>query len=197
MPNNPDDLARHRLARRARPPRALRVGRASGRAVGRDEAAAAVGVTRALAAFHLDRLVRDGLLIPEYRRLTGRTGPGAGRPAKLYRRAPRDVASRCRSAATRPRRGSSPRRWSGSVTDRTRGRPTSFRTPPARSARRPARRRQRRGRAPAQPRRPAGSGRGALRDRGYEPFTDDEATSACATARTMPSSTSTGRSSAA
>jgi predicted ArsR family transcriptional regulator len=60
-------------------------------AVGRDEAAAAVGVGRALAAFHLDRLVEAGLLTPEYRRLSGRTGPGAGRPAKLYRRADREV----------------------------------------------------------------------------------------------------------
>jgi predicted ArsR family transcriptional regulator len=61
-------------------------------AVGRDEAAAAVGIGRALAAFHLDRMVRDGLLVAEYRRLTGRTGPGAGRPAKLYRRAPGTIA---------------------------------------------------------------------------------------------------------
>lgn len=60
-------------------------------AVGRDDAANAVGITRALAAFHLDRLVRDGLLAAEYRRLTGRTGPGAGRPAKLYRRATREI----------------------------------------------------------------------------------------------------------
>lgn len=60
-------------------------------AVGRDEAAAAVHVSRALAAFHLDRLVVGGLLVAEYRRLSGRTGPGAGRPAKLYRRGPRDV----------------------------------------------------------------------------------------------------------
>jgi predicted ArsR family transcriptional regulator len=60
-------------------------------AVGRDEAAGAVGVSRALAAFHLDRLVEDGLLIAEYRRLTGRTGPGAGRPAKLYRPAAAEV----------------------------------------------------------------------------------------------------------
>lgn len=65
---------------------------ATGRAVGRDEAAAAVGVSRALAAFHLDRLVRDDLLVPEYRRLSGRAGPGAGRPAKLYRRGPRELA---------------------------------------------------------------------------------------------------------
>lgn len=59
-------------------------------AVGREEAAAAVGVTRAVAAFHLDRLVELGLLETESRRLTGRRGPGAGRPAKLYRRADRD-----------------------------------------------------------------------------------------------------------
>ena len=60
-------------------------------AVGRDEAANAVGVSRALAAFHLDRLVDDGLLVAEYRRLTGRTGPGAGRPAKLYRLSEHEV----------------------------------------------------------------------------------------------------------
>jgi predicted ArsR family transcriptional regulator len=64
---------------------------AAGRPVSRDEAAAGAGVSRALAAFHLDRLVEAGLLTPEYRRLTGRTGPGAGRPAKLYTRSPRDV----------------------------------------------------------------------------------------------------------
>lgn len=60
--------------------------------VGRDEAARAVGVSRALAAFHLDKLVAAGLLAATFRRLTGRSGPGAGRPAKLYRRAPRDIA---------------------------------------------------------------------------------------------------------
>jgi predicted ArsR family transcriptional regulator len=58
-------------------------------AVSRDEAAAAFGIKRSLAAFHLDRLVDAGLLAPEYRRLSGRTGPGAGRPAKLYRRSRR------------------------------------------------------------------------------------------------------------
>jgi predicted ArsR family transcriptional regulator len=56
-------------------------------AVGKDEAAAAMGIARSVAAFHLDRLVADGLLTTEYRRLSGRQGPGAGRPAKLYRRA--------------------------------------------------------------------------------------------------------------
>jgi predicted ArsR family transcriptional regulator len=54
------------------------------RAVSRDEAAEAVGISRALAAFHLDKLVVLGLLKPEYRRLSGRTGPGAGRTSKLY-----------------------------------------------------------------------------------------------------------------
>jgi predicted ArsR family transcriptional regulator len=61
-------------------------------AVSRDEAATSVGISRALAAFHLDRMVRDGLLVTENRRLTGRTGPGAGRPSKLYRRAPGTIA---------------------------------------------------------------------------------------------------------
>jgi predicted ArsR family transcriptional regulator len=59
--------------------------------VGRDDAVAALGISRELAAFHLDRLVDGGLLDVEYRRRSGRTGPGAGRPAKLYRRASRLV----------------------------------------------------------------------------------------------------------
>ncbi|MDQ1660281.1 MAG: hypothetical protein QOJ68_261 [Blastococcus sp.] len=54
--------------------------------VSRDEASAATGVPRATAAFHLDRLVDDGLLEVQFQRLSGRTGPGAGRPAKLYQR---------------------------------------------------------------------------------------------------------------
>lgn len=54
-------------------------------AVGRDAAAEAARVPRSTAAAHLDRLVDAGLLTVEYRRLSGRTGPGAGRPAKLYR----------------------------------------------------------------------------------------------------------------
>lgn len=54
--------------------------------VSRDEAAAAVDVSRQVAAYHLDRMADDGLLDVEFRRLGGRAGPGAGRPAKLYRR---------------------------------------------------------------------------------------------------------------
>lgn len=58
--------------------------------VGREEAAVAVDVPGHKANFHLDRLVDEGLLEVEFRRLTGRTGPGAGRPAKLYRRSARE-----------------------------------------------------------------------------------------------------------
>lgn len=54
--------------------------------VSRNEAAEGTGVGRTLAAFHLDKLVDVGLLETESRRLSGRSGPGAGRPAKLYRR---------------------------------------------------------------------------------------------------------------
>lgn len=61
---------------------------AQGRDVGRNEAAEAAGVARTLAAHHLDRLTEAGLLESGSRRLTGRSGPGAGRPAKVYRRAP-------------------------------------------------------------------------------------------------------------
>ncbi|GAA0271107.1 helix-turn-helix domain-containing protein [Actinomadura nitritigenes] len=57
-----------------------------GREVGRNEAAEAAGVGRTLAAFHLDKLVDGGLLEAGSRRLSGRSGPGAGRPAKVYRR---------------------------------------------------------------------------------------------------------------
>lgn len=57
-----------------------------GEPVDRDTAAAALEIGRPLAAFHLDRLVAAGLLEAAYRRRTGRTGPGAGRPAKFYAR---------------------------------------------------------------------------------------------------------------
>lgn len=63
---------------------------AAGDWVGRDEAADAAGIQRGVAAHHLDRLADEGLLEVDYRRLTGRTGPGAGRPAKVYRRSRAD-----------------------------------------------------------------------------------------------------------
>ena len=59
--------------------------------VGREQAASALGLAHHTVSFHLDRLVAEGLLEVEYRRLSGRTGPGAGRPSKLYRRADREI----------------------------------------------------------------------------------------------------------
>ncbi|AEA25807.1 helix-turn-helix transcriptional regulator [Pseudonocardia benzenivorans] len=58
--------------------------------VSRDQAAAATGLPRHTAKFHLDRLAADGLLDTEFRRLGTRRGPGAGRPTKLYRRSARE-----------------------------------------------------------------------------------------------------------
>lgn len=60
--------------------------------VSRDQAAEALGLPRTTAAFHLERLARQGLFDVVHERLGGRTGPGAGRPAKLYRRSSCDVA---------------------------------------------------------------------------------------------------------
>ena len=60
--------------------------------VSRDDAAAAVGIPRGTAAFHLERLVESGLLETEFQRRSGRTGPGAGRPAKLYRAAEVEIS---------------------------------------------------------------------------------------------------------
>jgi predicted ArsR family transcriptional regulator len=61
-------------------------------AVTREAAAESLGISRRIAAFHLDRLAELGLLSVEYRRTHGRTGPGAGRPAKLYRRSDAEFA---------------------------------------------------------------------------------------------------------
>lgn len=59
--------------------------------VSRDQAARALRISRALAAFHLDKLVEAGLLDTSFRRLSGRSGPGAGRPSKLYRRSSQEI----------------------------------------------------------------------------------------------------------
>ena len=61
-------------------------------AVSREQAAQGIEVPRHTAKFHLDKLVDEGLLTTEFRRLTGRSGPGAGRPAKLYRRTRREIS---------------------------------------------------------------------------------------------------------
>jgi predicted ArsR family transcriptional regulator len=64
---------------------------ASSEPVGRDEAANAVGITRTLAGYHLDQLADAGLLDTTFVRRSGRSGPGAGRPAKLYEAAAVEV----------------------------------------------------------------------------------------------------------
>jgi predicted ArsR family transcriptional regulator len=61
-------------------------------AVSRDQAAQGIEVPRHTAKFHLDKMVDEGLLTTEFRRLTGRSGPGAGRPAKLYRRTRKEIS---------------------------------------------------------------------------------------------------------
>ena len=58
--------------------------RSAGHPLSRDQAADATGISRSLAAFHLDKLVARGLLTFDYARPEGRSGPGAGRPSKMY-----------------------------------------------------------------------------------------------------------------
>ena len=60
--------------------------------VSRDDVVSALGIARSVVAFHLDKLVDLGLLDVEFRRPEGRRGPGAGRPAKFYRRAAAEIA---------------------------------------------------------------------------------------------------------
>jgi predicted ArsR family transcriptional regulator len=60
--------------------------------VGREEAARHAGISMKLAGFHLDRMAEAGLLDVDYRRLTGRVGPGAGRTAKVYSVSPRSIS---------------------------------------------------------------------------------------------------------
>jgi predicted ArsR family transcriptional regulator len=89
MPKRRDEQTIGRIAALADPVRRALyffVSRAPGE-VSRDQAARGVAIARPLAAFHLDKLAAHGLLEVSFRRLTARRGPGAGRPAKLYRRA--------------------------------------------------------------------------------------------------------------
>jgi predicted ArsR family transcriptional regulator len=65
--------------------------RDQGRPVGREDVASALGIGRTLAAYHLDRLAAEGLLSVSYERRSGRSGPGAGRPAKMYARSQREL----------------------------------------------------------------------------------------------------------
>jgi predicted ArsR family transcriptional regulator len=138
--------------------------------VGREEAAQAVGIGRPLAAFHLDRLVQRGLLEATYRRLGARTGPGAGRTSKLYRRAPVDL-----SVSLPPRDYELAARVMLEALDRLPG--EAGRAALERSARalgeslgREAARRAGPGPAPAL----LEAAAGVLEERGFEPFVDPE-----------------------
>jgi predicted ArsR family transcriptional regulator len=62
-------------------------------AVSIDDAVRATGTPRSTAALHLDRLVELGILTVGFERRSGKTGPGAGRPAKVYRAAGAEVAT--------------------------------------------------------------------------------------------------------
>ena len=76
----------------------------------RDQVATKLGLPRSTAAFHLERLADVGLLAVEFRRLTGRTGPGSGRPAKVYVRPDSELRSRCPGGTTNSPARSWPRR---------------------------------------------------------------------------------------
>jgi predicted ArsR family transcriptional regulator len=64
--------------------RVYRFVRGRGAPVSREDVAGAVGISRKLAAFHLDKLLELGLLRAHFARPSGRSGPGAGRPSKMY-----------------------------------------------------------------------------------------------------------------
>jgi predicted ArsR family transcriptional regulator len=63
---------------------ALLFARSHARPVTADELAEARNLHRNVARSRLERLADAGLLSADYERRTGRTGPGAGRPAKTY-----------------------------------------------------------------------------------------------------------------
>jgi len=91
-PDPHDEAALRAFALLADPVRArvYRYVATHGGPVSRDDAGAALELPRHTVKFHLEKLHQAGLLDAEYRRLHGRSGPGAGRPSKLYRRAPRE-----------------------------------------------------------------------------------------------------------
>lgn len=88
--NNSGDIAAIRLLDEPARRRVYEWVISQGRPVGRDETARELGIGRALATFHLDRLATAGLLDAGYKRLTDKRGPGAGRPARVYWRAERE-----------------------------------------------------------------------------------------------------------
>jgi predicted ArsR family transcriptional regulator len=95
LPRRRSDVAIGALAALSEPTRRrvfdfLRV---DGAAATRDQVAAALGIGRPIAAFHLDALAKAGLVSVDFARPVGRRGPGAGRPAKRYRAVVEEVAA--------------------------------------------------------------------------------------------------------
>ena len=70
----------------------VRFARSQTRPVSADDVASSFGIHRSVARGRLDRLAETGLLAVSFERRTGRTGPGAGRPAKLYSVPPETAA---------------------------------------------------------------------------------------------------------
>jgi predicted ArsR family transcriptional regulator len=139
---------------------------------GRDEAAAAVGISRSLAAYHLDRMVEDGLLEVSFARRTGRSGPGAGRPAKLYHRSPRQF-----QVSLPPRDYELAARLLAQAVDHeSTGRARASLEESARALGRDLAAETKRRRSKGKAGDPKAVVEEVLADRGYEPFRDDEGT---------------------
>ena len=130
--------------------------------VSRSQAAAAVGIQRTLAAFHLDRLAEAGLIDVTFRRLAGQAGPGAGRPAKIYRR-----ASAEHQVSVPPRDYRTAAELLADVVDITGAEPELQRSARSRGA---AAGRAARWQTPEQP--PGGLVAGVLTAQGYQPYRD-------------------------
>jgi predicted ArsR family transcriptional regulator len=130
--------------------------------VSRSEAATAVGIQRTLAAFHLDRLAEAGLVDVTFSRPAGQAGPGAGRPAKLYRRAAAE-----HQVSVPPRDYRAAAELLAEVVDITGAEPQLQRSARSRGA---AAGRAARWQAPAQP--PGDLVASALTAQGYQPYRD-------------------------
>ena len=146
---------------------------AAGAWVSRDDVADALDLERGAAAHHLDRLADDGLLETDFQRRSGRSGPGAGRPAKVYRRSRREFG-----VALPPRDYELAGKLLAEAVDRARTNNTDIAREVDRVAREEGRRLADYVGASARGVR-AKSGRqrallDALEERGYEPTTDDD-----------------------
>ena len=135
---------------------------ARGDGVSRSEAAQAAGIGRTLAAFHLDRLAGAGLVEVTFARPAGRSGPGAGRPAKLYRRTAVE-----HQVSVPPRDYRTAAELLAEVVDVTGAEPELQRTARSRGA---AAGRAARRQAPGQP--DGDLVTGALTAQGYQPYRD-------------------------